>query len=145
MILPPSRIIGPRSPFCPAPTSNRLMNLMNAVRGFNLQWKNQIEITSSSRFKLFHCTTMFKSIHTRRRAGESPNHVCPPYVSQRLLTMIGSHKWQRGQCEKLSRWVPKAPPCSPPDAGAHKLAGISGVQAASDLSFLFTGGKEKLL
>lgn len=59
--------------------------------------------------------------------------------------MIGSHKWQGGQCEKLSRWVPKAPSMLPPDGGAHKLAGISGVQPASDLSLLFTGGKGKIL
>ena len=60
--------------------------------------------------------------------------------------MIGSHKWQGGQCEKLSRWVPKAPHAPPSsDAGAHKLAGISGVQPASDLSLLFTGGKEKII
>ena len=42
-----SRIICPPMHFLPA-LSNRLMNLMNAVRGFKLQWKNQIEITSSS-------------------------------------------------------------------------------------------------
>ena len=60
--------------------------------------------------------------------------------------MIGSHKWQGGQCEKLSRWVPKAPHAPPSsDAEAHKLAAISGVQPASDLSLLFTGGKEKII
>ena len=42
-----SRIICPPMHFLPG-LSNRLMNLMNAVRGFKLQWKNQIEITSSS-------------------------------------------------------------------------------------------------
>ena len=42
-----------------------------------------------------------------------PDQICHKYVSKRLLTMIGRHKWQGWQCEKLSRWVPKVPPCFP--------------------------------